>query len=100
MNTNLNLEALEAEVLKLSPADRSHLLERLIGSIDADAAIEAAWEQEAERRQADIESGKASLVSGEEAMARLRESTLGGLRQKTPNPPYIDRLCPHERAWQ
>lgn len=73
MNTNMNLDALEAEVLKLSPADRSHLLERLIGSLDADASIEAAWEQEAERRQADIESGKVSLVSGDEAMARLRQ---------------------------
>ncbi len=73
MNINLNLEALEAEVLKLSSADRSHLLERLIGSLDADAAIDAAWEQEAERRQMDIESGKVTLVSGEEAMPRLRE---------------------------
>lgn len=73
MNTNMNLEALEAEVLKLSPADRTHLLERLIGSLDADAKIEAAWEQEAERRQADIESGKVSMVAGEEAMARLKE---------------------------
>jgi putative addiction module component (TIGR02574 family) len=73
MNTNMNLEALEAEVLKLSPADRTHLLERLISSLDADAKIEAAWEQEAERRQTDIESGKVSMVAGEEAMARLKE---------------------------
>lgn len=74
MNTNMNLEALEAEVLKLSPTDRTHLLERLIGSLDADAENNATWEQEAERRQADIESGKVALVSGEEAMARLRKS--------------------------
>ncbi|MDZ4262498.1 MAG: addiction module protein [Pseudomonadota bacterium] len=73
MNTNMNLEALEAEVLKLPPADRSHLLERLISSLDADAAIDTAWKQEAEHHQADIESGKVALVSGEEAMNRLRE---------------------------
>ena len=29
------LEILEAEVLKLAPADRSHLLERLIASLDS-----------------------------------------------------------------
>lgn len=31
-----NLQVLEAEALKLAPVDRSHLLERLIASLDAD----------------------------------------------------------------
>ena len=35
-----SLEVLEAEVLQLIPADRSHLLERLIASLDSDPEIE------------------------------------------------------------
>jgi putative addiction module component (TIGR02574 family) len=66
------LETLEAEVLKLPPADRSHLLERLIASLDADPDVEEAWELEADRREAELESGSASEVPGPEAVARLR----------------------------
>ncbi|HEX4961408.1 MAG TPA: addiction module protein [Thermoanaerobaculia bacterium] len=67
-----NLEALEAEVLKLAPADRSHLLERLIASLDADPEVEGAWEREADRREAELDSGTVTAVPGPEAMARLR----------------------------
>jgi putative addiction module component (TIGR02574 family) len=67
-----NLEILEAEALKLAPADRSHLLERLIASLDSDPEIEQAWELEADRREAELESGAATAVPGHEAMARLR----------------------------
>jgi putative addiction module component (TIGR02574 family) len=67
-----SLEALEAEVLKLAPAERSHLLERLIESLDLDPEIEEAWEHEADRREAELEAGSVTAVPGEEAMARLR----------------------------
>ena len=66
------LEVLEAEALKLPPADRSHLLGRLIESLDADPEVEAAWELEADRREADLQSGCATEVSALEAMQRLR----------------------------
>ena len=66
------LEVLEAEALKLAPADRSHLLERLIASLDADPEVEQAWEQEADRREAQLESGFAIEASGQEAVKRLR----------------------------
>lgn len=69
---NSNLEVLEAEVLKLTPADRSHLLERLIASLDSDPEVEAAWEREADRREALLESGSVVEVPGPEAMSRLR----------------------------
>ena len=36
-----NLETLEAQVMTLSPVDRTHLLERLIMSLDEDAEVEA-----------------------------------------------------------
>ena len=66
------LEILEAEALKLPPADRSHLLERLIASLDSDPEVEDAWEREADRREAALESGSVAEVSGPEAIARLR----------------------------
>ena len=69
---NANLEVLEAEVLRLPPVDRSHLLERLIASLDADPEVEEAWEREADRREADLDSGLIAAVPGQEAIDRLR----------------------------
>lgn len=70
MSTNLDI--LEAEVLLLPPVERSHLLERLITSLDSDPEVEEAWEREADRRDAELESGSTLAVSGQEAIARLR----------------------------
>ncbi len=67
-----SLEILEAEVLQLAPADRSHLLERLIVMLDADAEIEHAWDREADRREAELDSGLVTAVPFNEAMLRLR----------------------------
>lgn len=69
---NSQLEIIEAEVLKLPPADRTHLLERLIASLDIDPEVEAAWVLEADRREAALDVGEATAVSGPEAIARLR----------------------------
>lgn len=69
---SINLEVLEAEVLQLAPVERSHLLERLIASLDSDPEVEEAWEREADRREAELESGSASAVSEQAAVARLR----------------------------
>ena len=67
-----SLEVLEAEALKLAPADRSDLLERLIASLDADPEVEEAWKLEADRREASLESGSTIEVPGQEAITRLR----------------------------
>ncbi|HCI13158.1 MAG TPA: hypothetical protein DFK12_04160 [Gallionellaceae bacterium] len=67
-----SLEVLEAEVMQLAPVERSHLLERLIASLDSDPEVEDAWEREADQREAELESGSISAVSGPEAIARLR----------------------------
>lgn len=72
VSMSTNLEVLEAEVMQLAPVERSHLLERLIASLDSDPEIEEAWEREADRREAELESGSISAVSGQEAIARLR----------------------------
>lgn len=69
---NTNLEFLEAEVLQLASVERSHLLERLIASLDSDPEVEEAWEREADRRESELESGLIATVSGSEAIARLR----------------------------
>lgn len=67
-----NLEVLEAEVLQLAPVERSHLLERLIASLDIDLELEQAWIKEGDRREAELESNTVSAVSGSEAIVRLR----------------------------
>lgn len=69
----LPLEALESEVLQLAPADRARLLARVIASLDADSARDAAWDTVAARRGAEIEVGASADVSVDEVLARLRE---------------------------
>lgn len=66
------LEYVEAQVMQLTIAERNHLLERLIISLDTDPEVEAAWEQVADQREADIEAGRAHWIPGDEAMQQLR----------------------------
>lgn len=66
------LEVLEAEALKLTPAERAKLAERLIASLDEDSEIEEAWAVEVERRVAEIEAGTVQLIPVAEAIARAR----------------------------
>lgn len=46
------LDMLETELLNLSSVDRSHLLDRLVASLEADSQIAGAWALEAERKDA------------------------------------------------
>ena len=66
------VEALEAEAMQLSAAERARLVERLIASLDTDPEVQEAWAAEVERRNAQIESGAASLIPGPEALAKLK----------------------------
>ena len=68
----LTLEALQAEVLKLSAADQARLLDLLLDSMDEDEAIEREWEQIADQRDAELESGAVAPVDGPTVLARLR----------------------------
>jgi hypothetical protein len=54
------------------PSDRSHLLERIIVSLDTDTEIEEAWELEADKREAELNAGGVAAVSRDEGLARLR----------------------------
>lgn len=68
---SVSVEALHAEVLRLSPSDRARLLDRLIASLDQDAEAEAAWDAEANRRDAELDSGAVKAAPFAEAIARL-----------------------------
>jgi len=65
------LETLQAEVLRLSPADRAKLLDRLIASLDVDAGVEAAWDKLADEREQELAAGSANTVPADEAIARM-----------------------------
>jgi len=65
------LEALEAEALKLAPAERSRLAERLIASLDEHDEIEAAWDALADARETAIGAASSRAIPFDEAMALL-----------------------------
>lgn len=65
------VETLEAEALKLAPADKSRLLERLIASLDEDPETEAAWDAVADAREDALRSGSVNPIFLGESLARL-----------------------------
>lgn len=66
------LEAVEAQALKLTAEERVQLADRLIASLFEDKEIEEAWAVEVERRIEEIESGRSQLIPAAEAIARAR----------------------------
>jgi len=66
------LEIVEAQALKLTAEERAQLADRLIASLFGDQEVEDAWAAEVERRVKEIESGRAKLIPGAEAIARAR----------------------------
>ena len=70
------LHELEAQVLDLGAAERARLLERLIESFEPDTNAERAWVAEALRREADVKSGKSKMVTGADALQRIRARLL------------------------
>jgi len=68
----LDSDPVEAAALQLTLADRAKLMDRLIGTLDADPEVEEAWAAEVERRQVEIENGTVSLLPGPETLAKLK----------------------------
>lgn len=68
----ISVEVLEAEILNLPQAERSRLVDRLIASLERDPEWEAAWAEEADRREERIAKGESSWIPGDEVIARLR----------------------------
>ena len=66
------VEVLAQQVLRLSSSDRADLLNRVISSLDSDKARDAKWNAVAAQRDAQAEADPSLLVSGPEALARIR----------------------------
>ena len=66
------LEALESQVLRLPAADRARLLDRVVASLDADAARDKAWDAVAASREALAQSDPALMVSMDSVLKQLR----------------------------
>ena len=65
---------LESQALKLSRRERARLAQRLISSLDqeVDPDAERLWLAEAERRLADLKSGKVAAVPAERVVKKVR----------------------------
>jgi putative addiction module component (TIGR02574 family) len=66
------LEALEAEALKLKSSERAAFAQLLLASLDEDAEIEEAWATEVDRRIAGVESGAVQVIPIAQALAQVR----------------------------
>jgi len=70
-----NLARILDEAEQLSVAEREELADRLVESLvrDIPPQIQRAHITEVRRRMAEVASGEVSLVSGDEAMRRVRQ---------------------------
>jgi len=66
------IEVLEAELLQLPKADRIRVLDRLVASLEADAARDAAWDAVAAERDADADPDPSALRPLDDVLAALR----------------------------
>jgi len=66
------IEVLESELLRLPKADRIRVLDRVVASLDADAARDAAWEAIAAQRDAEADRDPSVLLPLDDVLAKLR----------------------------
>ena len=66
------VEILEAALLQLPKADRIRVLDRVVASLDADAARDAAWDAVAARRDAEADEDPSVLLDLDDVLAKLR----------------------------
>jgi putative addiction module component (TIGR02574 family) len=69
-----NFAGLEAQALELSPEERVRLADHLLASVSEGVAadIDTAWDEELQRRLAELDAGGMDLVSVEDAVHRAR----------------------------
>ena len=65
-------EALESQVLQLPTSERVRLLDRVVASLDADAARDAAWNKVAVDREAQAEMDPSVMLNLDPVLDRLR----------------------------
>jgi putative addiction module component (TIGR02574 family) len=75
--TAKSTQTLLAEALRLDRRARADLASELIARLDGpeDEGVTQAWEEEIQRRLADLESGRTTLIPWEEVRQRI-ENTL------------------------
>ena len=66
------VEVLESELLQLPKADRIRILDRVVASLDADTARDAAWDAVAAQRDAEADQDPSVLLELDDVLARLR----------------------------
>ena len=73
MATAPTVESLEQAALRLQPDARAKLAHTLVESLSglSRERLDALWLAEAERRNAEIESGKVKGIPGEQVFARI-----------------------------
>ena len=67
---------LESKALSLPRRERARLAQRLISSLDpeVDADVEKLWLEEAERRLAELKSGKIAGIPAEKVIRKVRST--------------------------
>lgn len=71
---SIPVELLTQQVLQLPTSERTRLLDQVIESLDTDRERDARWNALAAKRDAEAEADPSVLVSGPEALARIRAS--------------------------
>lgn len=67
------VDELSRKARELPAEDRVRLAEELLATVqEADAEVEAAWEEEIRRRVAEIDKGTAKLIPADEVFAEIR----------------------------
>jgi putative addiction module component (TIGR02574 family) len=74
VNMSTATAEIEAKIRELSLDEKADLIRSLIAELDgpADAGVEAAWLEEAQRRHQEVVDGKVRPVPGERVFANLR----------------------------
>jgi putative addiction module component (TIGR02574 family) len=67
----VTIDQLEAAALTLSESERIRLVQRLIASLDANAAIDHRWYDEAERRLAAMTAGTLPEMPADAILAEM-----------------------------
>lgn len=63
--------------MALPPAERVELAERLWASIEPQADIDAAWDEEIARRVADLDAGRTAGIPAEQVLTAIRDMIAG-----------------------
>ena len=74
----MTTEQVENEALKLKPQARAELAEKLLRSLEdlSDEDLERLWAEEAVRRDAELDSGRASMRDAEDVFRDARARVL------------------------